>query len=182
MTQRFNTPGHAHELTISTNQKESFFLDDTACKLMLDSISKSKEKFGFHLWAYVVMPDHVHILLWPNGYQYDIGKIQQSINGLMSRRYSRLLLRVNPQHRAGFLETGRRGSVFKFWQKGGGFDRNFFTPKAIHNCIRYIEKNPVCAKLVSHANEYPWSSAWYSSTKEKWRPLVDRETIPFRLS
>jgi hypothetical protein len=40
--------------------------------------------------------------------------------------------------------------VFRFWQAGGGFDRNLWNPKAIHSSIKYIEENPVRAGLVKN--------------------------------
>jgi putative transposase len=51
--------------------------------------------------------------------------------------------------------TENEQSRFVFWQKGGGFDRNFWNAKAIHDLIRYIEANPERFHLVSTANEWP---------------------------
>jgi putative transposase len=127
------------------------------------------------------MPNHVHLLIWPSENSYDIGKILQSINGSMSRRYSRLLTRINPEIRSGFLETTNSKQIFRFWQRGGGFDRNLYNSDAVHACICYIENNPVRANIVRQANEYRWSSAWNIIVKEKWRPELERQAVPVKL-
>jgi putative transposase len=127
------------------------------------------------------MPNHVHLLIWPCENFYNIGKILQVINGTMSRRYSRLLSRINPEYRISFLETKNDKQIFRFWQRGGGFDRNLFNPEAVHASIRYIENNPVRANLVAQANEYRWSSAWESESFEKWRPEIDRQSVPVKM-
>lgn len=177
----YNTPGHAHELTNSCYRRQSFFTDEIACRIFLDSLRRARDKFHFHLWAYVVMPTHVHLLIWPCVMEYDIGKILQAINGTMSRRYSRLLSRTNPEFRSGFLEKEKDRAVFRFWQRGGGFDRNLYNDTAVHDSIRYIENNPVRSKLVVQASEYRWSSAWEPDGPEKWRPLVDRGSVPVKM-
>lgn len=54
----------------------------------------------------------------------------------------------------------KKREVFRFWQPGGGFDRNLWEPKAIHAAIGYIEANPVRKKLAINPEEYQWSSAY----------------------
>jgi putative transposase len=177
----YNTPGHAHELTYSCYRKLPNFADEIACRIFLDSLRRAKEKFCFHLWAYVVMPSHVHLLIWPLEMKYDIAKILQTINGVTSRRYSRLLERINPELKSKYMEKKGNREVFRFWQRGGGFDRNLYNDNAIHESIRYIENNPVRARIVSQAYEYRWSSACSLNCNEKWRPMVERSSVPMRM-
>jgi putative transposase len=177
----YNTPGQAHALTYSCYRKTPWFDDKFACRIFLDSLRLSQLKFRFHLWAYVVMPDHVHLLIWPIEMDYDISKILQAINGITSRRYSRLLARINPDLRSKYMENKGNREIFRFWQRGGGFDRNLFNDSAIHKCIRYIENNPVRSRLVGQANEYRWSSAYTLDCSEKWRPNIDRSSVPVRM-
>ena len=56
--------------------------------------------------------------------------------------------------------------VFRFWQTGGGFDRNLWNAKAIHSSINYIEANPVRAGLVEKPEDWQWSSAHARVYKE----------------
>jgi len=73
-------------------------------------------------------------------------------------RYEKMCLKV------------RGKKVFRFWQTGGGFDRNLWNASAIHSAIKYLEHNPVHAKLVTKAEEWQWSSAHSSHTNEGLLP------------
>ena len=176
----YNTPGHAHELTFSCYRKLPYFKDEIACRVFLDCIRMAQVKFSFHVWAYVVMSNHVHALIWPFEHYYSIDRILQGIKGTMSHRYSRFLYRTNPDFYSRFFEKNNGSKVFRFWQRGGGFDRNLYNEKMIHNSIQYIESNPVRAKLVKQNSEYRWSSAWVVLRNKKWRPLVDRSFVPVK--
>lgn len=67
------------------------------------------------------------------------------------------------------LPDGRR----RFWQAGGGYDRNLFSPEAIHASLEYIHNNPVRRLLVEAAVDWPWSSArWYADLSSNFE--VDR--------
>jgi len=57
--------------------------------------------------------------------------------------------------------TVRRGArkVFRFWEAGGGFDRNLWHAEAVQEAVQYIHANPVRRGLVEKPTEWPWSSA-----------------------
>jgi putative transposase len=88
----YNTPGSAHELTFSTNHRQPYLDDPVACKVLLEDIEKSRSIYNYRLWAYVLMPLHVHMLIWPLDNLYAIGKIESGIKGVMSKRYRKYLL------------------------------------------------------------------------------------------
>lgn len=72
-------------------------------------------------------------------------------------------------------------SIFRFWQRGGGFDRNLFNDKAIDEGIHYIENTPVRSKLAEQANQYRWSSAWSIGGHEKFRPEINSSSLPVKM-
>jgi len=49
--------------------------------------------------------------------------------------------------------------VHRFWQAGGGYDRNVFSDEAVRKAMEYIHNNPVRAGLTQLPEEYAWSSA-----------------------
>jgi putative transposase len=106
------------------------------------------------------MPNHVHILIWPLDNSYDIGKIESGIKGIMAKRYRKYLLVNRYDIYESFLIKSRNEKEFIFWQKGGGFDRNLWNTKAIHDSINYIETNPVRSLFVTSPDEWQWSSAF----------------------
>jgi len=168
MLHHYNTPGHAHELTFSCYHKREYLRDSTACNLLLAELQKAREEHQFKLWAYVCMPDHVHALLWPLNTAYSIAKILNDVKGRMVKEYRDYVLSNKPDlfNRFAFVDNSKKRTVFRFWQAGGGFDRNFRDARAIYNSIRYIELNPVKKGLAATPEEYRWSSAWARKRNE----------------
>jgi len=97
------------------------------------------------------MPNHVHLFIYPTQSDNKIATLLQSIKGKTSKRYRDVLLGENAaRYEKICLKVGGK-KVFRFWQTGGGFDRNLWNANAIHNAIKYIEHNPVRAGLVKKA-------------------------------
>lgn len=176
----YNTPGHAHELTFSCYLKNKYFLDEAACKIFLKELKRAQEEFDFHIWAYVIMPSHVHILLWPQNLDYSIAKINQACKGRMSKKYALTLRDANKKKYHTFLIKNSQRMLFRFWQRCGGFDRNFWNAKAIFESIKYIESNPVKAGLVKSPREWKWSSA-YQYNNEDFYPIINMSSLPVKL-
>ncbi len=142
----YDEPNHAHELTFSTYKNVQYFRNDDNCRLFLRYLDAARERQGFELWAYVLMPQHVHLLVWPGPEGPKVAEILKSVKQPFSRQMIKL----------------GRCSQPRVWQRGGGYDRNVFSPKAINASIEYIHKNPVEGGLCSMATDFPWSSAkWY---------------------
>jgi REP element-mobilizing transposase RayT len=100
------------------------------------------------------------LLIWPLEHKYDVAKIDSGIKGIMSRRYAKHLFDTNRAKYEEFLVKSQGKHMFRFWQHGGGFDRNLWNAKAIHDAINYIEANPVRRGLVSVPENYRWSSSY----------------------
>ena len=66
----FNEPGHAHFLTFSCYRRLPLLSKDRSCGWLIEAIQAARGKHGFDLWAWVVMPEHVHLLLWPREPNY----------------------------------------------------------------------------------------------------------------
>jgi putative transposase len=94
----------------------------------------------YRLSAFVVMSNHVHILIWPKA---RLARITKSIKGYTARECNKLLER-----------TGE-----KFWQEES-FDHAVRNEEQFYRIKRYIERSPVKAGLVNDAKKWPWSSAW----------------------
>ena len=161
---RWNLPGHAHELTFSCYGNRAFLSRDRTCGYLADAIVASREKHDFDLWAYVFMPDHVHLVIHPRQGEYSVSTILRSIKQPVSRRALNYLRTDNP---AGlrYLATGQRDEPYRFWQKGGGYDRNITNVDTLIKSIRYIHHNPVRKGLVVTADEWHYSSAadWHNT-------------------
>ena len=176
---RYNEPGHAHALTFSCYQQRRFLARDRARRWLIDALQLARTKHGFSLWAYVVMPEHVHLVIFPRKDSYSISDILADIKQPVTRRATRYLREHSPQHlaRMGSRKPGGR-AVHRFWQRGGGYDRNLFDPEAVHTEIDYIHANPVRRGLIEQPEDWVWSSAGYYSGHADCLLAPDVEDLP----
>lgn len=145
---------------------------------MLDALNRGREKGMYELWAYAVMPEHVHVVLYPlasTRIQDILRTIKQPVT-LLARNW----LEANAPGYLLQLTEPRSGSkgVFRFWQRGGGYDRNLRSVADVHEKIGYIHANPVRRELVSTANEYRWSSCYAWESGEDVPIPIDRDSVP----
>ena len=156
---RYNTPGDTHFLTFSCLRRQPFLTRDRTCQWLADAITSAKIKHNFQLITYVFMPEHVHLLIFPTEENYSISAILKAIKQPVAQRAMHF---VTTQALA-FLQkmTVEEGGQqkFRFWQPGGGHDRNIFSPKELWEKINYIHRNPVARKLVPKAIDWQWSGA-----------------------
>jgi putative transposase len=103
------------------------------------------------------MPTHVHLLIYPTSNNYNMAKILQGIKQSVSRRVMARARKSDPTKLAQF-STGDKSKPYRFWQIGGGYDRNIVSRIALMKAIDYIHNNPVRAGLVKSAQEWKWSS------------------------
>ena len=169
--QNYNEPGHAHELTFSCYKGFKFLQAERTCKWLAESIEEAGKTMDFDLFAYVFMPEHVHLIVWPRDANYDIAAIRKAIKSRVGRKAIEYLLAESPDWAAKI--TRRRGKRTErlFWQSGGGYDRNVDNPATLMRMIEYIHLNPVRRGLVEKAADWRWSSAaWLSGAGES--PMV----------
>jgi len=155
---RWNLAGHAHELTFSCYKNRPFLSRERTCQYLADAINASRVKHDFDLWAYVFMPDHVHLVIHPRQEEYSIGWILRSIKQSVSRRALEYLRRDNPDGLR-LLATGQQDEPYRFWQKGGGYDRNITKVETLLASMRYLHNNPVRKGLAQTTNQWHYSSA-----------------------
>jgi putative transposase len=202
----YNTPYHAHFLTFSCYRRQAFFScgpaprrflecadparrgtpKDHACgagmapapQWFLECVDLARREAAFHLWAFVIMPEHVHLVIAP-GESYDIGNILRRIKRTLTYRIVEHVKTVQPA----FLErmAHRQGGgkvTHRFWQRGGGYDRNLWSPAHIHKMIRYVHENPVRRGLVERPEDWPWTSyrTWMGGEPEPIR--LDLQDVP----
>jgi len=67
----YNTPGDAHELTFSCYKRYRFLSKDRTYRWLADAIEKARQELNYALWAYVFMPNHVHLIVHSREHVYD---------------------------------------------------------------------------------------------------------------
>ena len=163
----YNIPGHAHFLTFSCYQQLPLLNRERTRRWLIEAVTEAKDKYKYALWAYVIMPEHAHLLVYPLDQVYNISLFLKAIKQSVSRRAKCYLQEKNPNWLNKLtVERGTR-KVFKFWQTGPGYDRNINSEKELYEKIHYIHNNPVKGGLVLIPEEWRWSSAsWYSGESD----------------
>ena len=173
--QRFESPTHARFLTFSCIHNQPFLRSSRTCEWLASAIDAAHTCHHFELWAFVFMPTQVHLVVLCRSPVPDLLK---SVKQSVSRKAVRWARHSSPQT----LERMRDGSgAFRFWQRGGGYDRNIWTTAHIWDATDYIHRNPVEAKLCESPFDWRWSSASQHDQRGKpGCPVVHTESLPPR--
>jgi len=136
---RFNLPGVPQHIIQRGNNREPCFLAKEDHRRYLDDLTEAASKYNCRIHAYVLMTNHVHLLATP--------MIEDGLSQMMQalgRRYVRYFNRT--YQRTGTLWEGRYKSSL------------IDSEQYLLTCMRYIEMNPVRARMVEHPGDYIWSS------------------------
>jgi putative transposase len=131
--------GLPHHVTQRGNRRQAVFFGDDDYETYRALLAEGCRAAGVAIWAYCLMPNHVHLILVPR----DADGLRAAL-GEAHRRYTR---HVN-------LREGWRGYL---WQ--GRFASFPMDEPHLLACARYVELNPVRAKLARRARDWRWSSA-----------------------
>ena len=127
------------------------------------------------------MPEHIHLLIYPQPTQPKVTTILTTIKQSVSQRARLELRNTNRTTPHSMIDTRPDGrQVTRFWQRGGGYDRNLWSPKHIWDTIDYIHNNPVRRDLCQRPTDWPWSSATAHANGTSTPLAIDRESIPPR--
>ena len=136
---RVVVPGIPHHVTQRGNRRQQVFFGDDDYAAYRALLAEGCRAAGVAVWAYCLMPNHVHLILTPS----DADGLRAAL-GETHRRYTR---HVN-------LREDWRGYL---WQ--GRFASFPMDEAYLLACARYVELNPVRAQLARRAREWRWSSA-----------------------
>jgi putative transposase len=173
----FDLPGDAHFLTFSCYQRLPLLNKDRTRSWLIESIERARWKHSFDLWAWVIMPEHVHLLIYPRDAKYRVADILTSIKRPVGERAIAYL----KDRRSNFIECllvhTRTRSSYRFWQAGPVYDHNVDDPVVAHRIVDYIHENPIRRGLVARMDEWQWSSSRDWSGCDDVLLRVDR-TLP----
>jgi len=156
---RVVVPGFPHHVTQRGNRRQPTFFCDGDYEIYLDLMAQWCGAWGVEVWAYCLMPNHVHMIVVPESEEALCRAI-----GEAHRRYTR---HVN-------FREGWRGHL---WQ--GRFSSFVMEEAYLRSAVRYVEMNPARARLVREPGRYRWSSAKAHLTGQddglvKVKPLLQR--------
>jgi putative transposase len=149
---RFVLPNQPQHVIQRGDNRQEIFCAESDYRFYLDKLHGAAQKHECTIHAYVLMTNHVHLLITPQT-DVGIGKVMQTLGRYYVQYYNYCY------RRSGTLWEGRYKATL------------IDTERYLLTCMRYIELNPVRANMVSHPSEYPWSS-YRANAHGRLDPLI----------
>jgi REP-associated tyrosine transposase len=131
---RFHQTGHLHFITISCHRHTHIFKDPNACNTLQQILEETRKKYGFLILGYVIMSNHIHLLMT----EPEETPLSTAIQ-VLKQRFSRT-----------------RSEEF-VWE-ARYHDFNVFTESKKIEKLHYMHRNPIKAGLIEEPHQWPWSS------------------------
>ena len=151
--ERRHNLGHLHFITFSCHHRLPYLETPKNKELLEQVIERTRRFHDFLLYAYVLMPEHIHLLL-SEPKNHSLSSTIRVIKGESSK-----------------LLRGKRNL---FWQPRY-YDFNVFTTRKFKEKIQYIHRNPVTRGLVSRPEDYRWSSFNHYATGKSGQIEIESE-------
>ncbi len=162
---RIDEPGHVHFLTISCYHRLTFFYHDAMKIIVIDALHRLRDHHDICLISYVIMPDHIHLIIYPHKRRNDepipisiiIKTLKQYVGYYGKNKLREMQARHGTLWSPAINEWMAHQRGQSVWMKRA-YDFNITRHKALLEKIDYCHKNPVTADLVTTAEDWPWSS------------------------
>ena len=151
---RYQQSGQSHFVTFSCYRRQPRFDCGSAYDRFVVCLEETRRRFRFYVYGYVVMPEHVHLLLS----EPMKGSLADAVHDL-KMNFARSLPRRHPG---------------PFWQKRY-YDRNVRDAEEFMRKLRYLHRNPVKRGLVKEPGEWKWSSFRHYAFREKGVVEIESE-------
>ncbi len=170
LTRRYGQ-GHLHFITFSCYRRLPLLGTVGSRNVLVKILGEVRDRYGFALVGYVIMPEHVHLLIGepPKG-------TPSTVLQILKQRVSRYL-RCNLHTRISAPQLNlQSGGVDhglpQFWEPRF-YDFNVWSQKKKVEKLHYMHLNPVKRKLVAHPKDWPWSSFSFYARRDPGLVRVD---------
>ena len=153
---RYQQTGDLHFITFSCHRRQAYLRAAAVRDLFESAFERIRRRYNFAVTGYVVMPEHVHLL------------VSEPRKGLLARAVQALKLSVSV-----------RRSERPFWQPRY-YDSNVRGKAACSAVIRYIHRNPVRRGLVERPEDWAWSSYRHYATGIKATVEIESQWTAFK--
>ena len=160
----YHVTGHLYFVTTTVVGRKRILTESPIARIVLESLKYLRRAERIRLYAYVVMPDHLHLIVLP----LQRGEKEQTISDLMRdfKKFTskRIIEELTETGKTALLDffsrsaRGHKGQSYKVWQDGF-FDENICSQDFLNQKIQYIHHNPVRKGMVADPEEYVYSSA-----------------------
>jgi putative transposase len=161
---RYYGRGHLHFLTFSCYRRRPLLGSGRARNLFVKILAEVRARYDFRVIGYVLMPDHVHLLIGEPKKDTPSKVVQ-----VLKQRVSRALRAKRRRSAKGQLPLkfpDAPDGLRRFWQRRF-FDFNVYSGQKLRQKLDYMHRNPLVRKLVTHPKDWPWSSwSFYEKGEE----------------
>jgi REP element-mobilizing transposase RayT len=167
-------------ITTVAKDRLPIFRTDEIKTVACAALDEARKSGGFSIYAYVIMPDHLHVI---TDSHRKSSETLRYINGIISRRIIDHLKQHG--HNASLhklrIETKARGYRYSLWDHHSNVF-SIYSEDMLMQKVNYIHQNPVRARLVERAEDYLWSSVrWWNHRPLAEEPLkIDLDRIRWR--
>ena len=155
--------GHLHFITFTCFRRLPLLSSVRAKNAFVQILGETRDRYGFSLVGYVVMPDHIHLLI-----SEPVKGTPSTVIQVLKQRVSRRLRRKRraPASQLNLLFATGDDALPRFWQRRF-YDFNVWSLKKRVEKLDYMHMNPLKRRLVKHPRDWPWSSfSFYSNLKQ----------------
>jgi putative transposase len=163
--------GHLHFITCSCYRRLPLLASARAKNLLVQILGEVRDRYGFSLVGYVVMPNHIHLLISEPA-KGTPSTVMQVLKQRVSRRLRRKPRKkvLSQQLRLPFRHA--HDPAPQFWQPRF-YDFNVWSQGKFVEKLHYMHMNPVKRKLVAHPKDWPWSSFPFYTMQESGLVRID---------
>ena len=163
--------GHLHFLTFSCYQRRPLLDAPAARTFFLSTLDEIRARYQFEVRGYVVMPEHVHLLLSEPAEQ-TLSVVMKALKQRISRDFRGGIPDSNKHLLPPALRT-LATNLPRFWEPRF-YDFNVYTQKKLIAKLKYMHANPVTRGLVDHPAAWIWSSYLFYETGEQGIISIDQ--------
>jgi putative transposase len=167
---RYYGHGDLHFVTFSCYRRRPLLGTVRARDRFVKILDEVRRRHDFRLIGYVVMPEHVHLILSEPAKKTPSKTLQ-----VLKQKVARALLKKRRKTLPGQLSLRFEDAPAEephFWQRRF-YDFNIWSEKKLREKLEYIHANPVQRRLVLHPKEWPWSSWAHYAKGEERRIRID---------
>jgi putative transposase len=147
---------HARFLTFSCRHRLPLLANEGVRDSFVSTLAEKADQAGVGLIAWVIMPEHVHLVVVPPPHgPTDIAGFLRTLKLTHAQRILKRWRELEAPILGKIKEPNGR---IRYWQPGGGFDRNVRDHQELVSVVDYIHANPVRRGLVGRADDWKWSS------------------------
>jgi putative transposase len=160
---RYYGRGHLHFITFTCYRRLPLLHSVRARNVFVSLLDEVRDRYGFSLVGYVVMPEHIHLLI-----SEPVKGTPSTVVQVLKQRVSRRLRRKRraPAGQLNLIFASDDHSLPRFWQRRF-YDFNVWSLKKKVEKLQYMHMNPLKRGLVAHPKDWPWSScSFYSKCKQ----------------